>query len=112
MRIELVGRQQQHQQEEEKAFERKSTTRGTRKNMTISIIEEDEEESPEIVDLSGMSLDSLPVNPTINLGAISKLHLSNNNLQVSPPLYFVTVVSELTFVCVIPDNFVYQNQNR
>lgn len=84
MKMELVGRQLQ-QQEEKKVFERKSiNTRGTRKRMTISIVEEDEEESLEIVDLSGMSLDSLPINPTINLGAISKLHLSNNNLQIIP----------------------------
>lgn len=34
------------------------------------------------LDLSGMSLDSLP-NPSINLGTITKLDLSNNNLQVS-----------------------------
>lgn len=34
------------------------------------------------LDLSGMSLDSLP-NPSINLGIITKLDLSNNNLQVS-----------------------------
>ncbi|KAK6139792.1 hypothetical protein DH2020_026468 [Rehmannia glutinosa] len=37
----------------------------------------------EIVDLSGMSLDSLPL-PPINLAAISKLDLSNNNLQSIP----------------------------
>ncbi|KAH6762469.1 hypothetical protein C2S52_019902 [Perilla frutescens var. hirtella] len=35
----------------------------------------------EIVDLSGMSLDSLP-NPPLNLAAICKLDLSNNNLQI------------------------------
>lgn len=40
-----------------------------------------EAESLEVVDLSGMSLDSLPI-PSINLGTIYKLDLSNNNLQV------------------------------
>ncbi|RWW31354.1 hypothetical protein GW17_00004032 [Ensete ventricosum] len=34
------------------------------------------------LDLSGMSLDSLP-NPSINLSTITKLDLSNNDLQVS-----------------------------
>ena len=40
-----------------------------------------EEERLEIVDLSAMSLDSLP-NPSLNLATICKLDLSNNNLQV------------------------------
>lgn len=39
-----------------------------------------EEESLEIVDLSGMSLESLPC-PSLNLGTICKLDLSSNNLQ-------------------------------
>ncbi|ESR66458.1 hypothetical protein CICLE_v10008785mg [Citrus x clementina] len=42
-----------------------------------------EAESLEVVDLSGMSLDSLPI-PSINLGTIYKLDLSNNNLQMIP----------------------------
>ncbi|CAN6547518.1 unnamed protein product [Malus baccata var. baccata] len=42
-----------------------------------------DEERLEIVDLSGMSLDALP-NPSLNLGAICKLDLSNNNLQNIP----------------------------
>lgn len=40
-----------------------------------------EEEKQETIDLSGLSLDSLP-NPSINAGLISKLDLSNNNLEV------------------------------
>lgn len=40
-----------------------------------------EEPRLEIVDLSGMSMDSLP-NPSSNLATICKLDLSNNNLQV------------------------------
>lgn len=40
-----------------------------------------EEERLEIVDLSGMSLESLPT-PSASLGAICSLNLSNNNLQV------------------------------
>ncbi|XP_059634563.1 plant intracellular Ras-group-related LRR protein 6-like [Cornus florida] len=42
-----------------------------------------EAERLEIVDLSGMSLESLP-NPSLNLGTICKLDLSNNNLQGIP----------------------------
>ncbi|XVF69873.1 hypothetical protein PTKIN_Ptkin11bG0115600 [Pterospermum kingtungense] len=43
----------------------------------------EEEIRLEIVDLSGMSLDSLP-NPYLNLATICKLDLSNNNLQSIP----------------------------
>ncbi|GAV59713.1 LRR_1 domain-containing protein/LRR_4 domain-containing protein [Cephalotus follicularis] len=42
-----------------------------------------EEERLEIIDLSGMSLKCLP-NPSLNLGSICKLDLSNNNLQSIP----------------------------
>ncbi|KAJ8425723.1 hypothetical protein Cgig2_026596 [Carnegiea gigantea] len=42
-----------------------------------------EVERLEIIDLSSMSLDSLP-NPPITLGAICKLDLSNNNLENIP----------------------------
>ncbi|XVF19080.1 hypothetical protein REPUB_Repub11eG0079400 [Reevesia pubescens] len=42
-----------------------------------------EEDRLVIVDLSGMSLDSLP-NPSLNLAALCKLDLSNNNLQSIP----------------------------
>ncbi|KAL5549484.1 hypothetical protein UlMin_004715 [Ulmus minor] len=42
-----------------------------------------EEERLDVVDLSGLSLESLP-NPTLNLGSICKLDLSNNNLQNIP----------------------------
>ncbi|KAJ1400647.1 Leucine-rich repeat [Sesbania bispinosa] len=42
-----------------------------------------EEERLEIIDLSGMSLESLP-NPSLNLATICKLDLSNNNLQNIP----------------------------
>lgn len=40
-----------------------------------------EKEMAKKLDLSGMSLDSLP-NPSINLGLITKVDLSNNNLGV------------------------------
>lgn len=40
-----------------------------------------EAERFEIVNLSGLSLDTLP-SPALNLGIICKLDLSNNNLQV------------------------------
>ncbi|XP_065848585.1 plant intracellular Ras-group-related LRR protein 6-like [Euphorbia lathyris] len=42
-----------------------------------------EEVTLEIIDLSSMSLDSLP-NPALNLALICKLDLSNNNLQAIP----------------------------
>ncbi|KAF8008927.1 hypothetical protein BT93_J0044 [Corymbia citriodora subsp. variegata] len=42
-----------------------------------------DEERLEIVDLSGLSLDSLP-SPSLDLGIICKLDLSNNNLQTIP----------------------------
>ncbi|URD73811.1 hypothetical protein MUK42_08863 [Musa troglodytarum] len=45
--------------------------------------ESDDGKKLQELDLSGMSLDSLP-NPSINLGAITKLDLSNNNLQCIP----------------------------
>lgn len=41
----------------------------------------------EIVDLSGLSLDTLP-SPSLNLGIICKLDLSNNNLQVCDLLIY------------------------
>ncbi|XP_022149909.1 plant intracellular Ras-group-related LRR protein 6-like [Momordica charantia] len=43
----------------------------------------EEDQRLEIVDLSGISLNSLP-NPSINLATICKLDLSNNNLQSIP----------------------------
>ncbi|TYG87399.1 hypothetical protein ES288_A13G211500v1 [Gossypium darwinii] len=43
----------------------------------------EDEERLNIVDLSGMSLDSLP-KPSLNLTTICKLNLSNNNLQSIP----------------------------
>lgn len=36
----------------------------------------------ETVDLSGLSLKSIPTTPSFNLGMISNLNLSGNNLQV------------------------------
>jgi hypothetical protein len=72
-----------------------------------------EEESLEIVDLSGMSLESLPC-PSLNLGTICKLDLSSNNLQVfyfklifsttkTPPVLFLPhyhLFSFLSFFCI------------
>lgn len=42
----------------------------------------EELEKAEKLDLSGMSLDALPNTP-VNLASITKLDLSNNNLEVS-----------------------------
>ncbi|XP_010489491.1 PREDICTED: plant intracellular Ras-group-related LRR protein 6 [Camelina sativa] len=44
---------------------------------------DNEEERLEVVNLSGMALESLP-NPSLNLAQICKLDLSNNNLQTIP----------------------------
>lgn len=46
----------------------------------------EEEQRLHIVDLSGLSLDSLP-SPSLNLATICKLDLSNNNLQVRTYIY-------------------------
>ncbi|KAK1392898.1 plant intracellular Ras-group-related LRR protein 6-like [Heracleum sosnowskyi] len=56
----------------------KTTT--TTRAMPIS---EEEPQLLDVLNLSGMSLDSLP-NPSINLALICKLDLSNNNLQNIP----------------------------
>ncbi|KAH9603751.1 hypothetical protein KSS87_021436 [Heliosperma pusillum] len=45
--------------------------------------EEVDHQRLQIIDLSGMALDSVP-NPSINLAAICKLDLSNNNLEIFP----------------------------
>ncbi|PON86382.1 LRR domain containing protein [Trema orientale] len=63
-----------------------------------------EEERLEIVDLSGLSLESLP-NPTLNLGIICKLDLSNNNLQIIPE----SLIARLLNVVVLD---VHSNQFR
>lgn len=55
-------------------------TRSKRRMRLEDDLEEDSNKL-EIVDLSGMYLDSLP-NPPLNLATICKLDLSNNNLQV------------------------------
>lgn len=59
-------------------YEQQPVERTTYSNNSNSI---EETERLEIVNLSGMSLDSLP-NPSLNLASICKLDLSNNNLQV------------------------------
>lgn len=55
-----------------------------RRSRSMPIQQQGEEKAKtqfDVLDLSGMSLDSLP-NPSINLALIRKLDLSNNNLQV------------------------------
>lgn len=61
-----------------------TTTTTTTRSMPISEVEEPQ--LLDVLDLSGMSLDSLP-NPSINLALICKLDLSNNNLQVIHFIY-------------------------
>lgn len=68
----MYEQQQQQQQPQQVRMEKAGHVR--RRSIT-------EDERLEIVDLSGMSLDALP-NPSLNLGTICKLDLSNNNLQV------------------------------
>ncbi|XP_077215266.1 plant intracellular Ras-group-related LRR protein 6-like [Tasmannia lanceolata] len=55
-----------------------------------------EEEKMEKVDLSGLSLDILP-NPSINIGYISKLDLSNNNLQSIPESLTARLLNVVVF---------------
>ncbi|WOK95007.1 plant intracellular Ras-group-related LRR protein 1 isoform X2 [Canna indica] len=52
------------------------------KKATTTEVDE-QKKTPRELDLSGMSLDSLP-NPSINLGVITKLDLSNNDLEIIP----------------------------
>ncbi|KAK4798714.1 hypothetical protein SAY86_031040 [Trapa natans] len=56
------------------------------------------EEQPrlEIVDLSGLSLETLP-SPSLNLGIIYKLDLSNNNLQSIPESLTARLVNVMIF---------------
>ncbi|CAI8611083.1 unnamed protein product [Vicia faba] len=61
-------------------YEQQSVKRTTYSNDSNSI---EETERLEIVNLSGLSLDSLP-NPSLELASICKLDLSNNNLQNIP----------------------------
>lgn len=73
------------------------------------------EEEPQLLDvlnLSGMSLESLP-NPSINLAAICKLDLSNNNLQVIISLFQIIltkVTDELLLWC--PFDFKFYSFRR
>nr|KYP52555.1 Protein lap1 [Cajanus cajan] len=68
---------------EQQRFEQPLAKIETRKKTERSKGTGIEEERLEIVDLSSMSLDSLP-NPSLNLATICKLDLSNNNLQNIP----------------------------
>ncbi|XP_044472380.1 plant intracellular Ras-group-related LRR protein 6 [Mangifera indica] len=55
-----------------------------------------EEERLEIIDLSGLSLDSLP-NPSFNLATICKLDLANNNLQKIPESLTARLLNVVVF---------------
>ncbi|XP_028088976.1 plant intracellular Ras-group-related LRR protein 6-like isoform X1 [Camellia sinensis] len=71
-------------QQEKKRMEVKVRSPEERKGIGTGIgIPEEEEDRLDIVDLSGMDLDSLP-NPSLNIGTICKLDISNNNLQSIP----------------------------
>lgn len=50
-----------------------------------------EKERLQVMDLSGMSLESLP-KPSLDLATICKLDLSNNNLQVFLHIYSYTLI--------------------
>ncbi|KAF4392818.1 hypothetical protein F8388_010841 [Cannabis sativa] len=63
-----------------------------------------EEERFEIVDFSGLSLETLP-SPSLNLGIVSKLDLSNNNLQIIPE----SLIARLLNVVILD---VHSNQLR
>ncbi|XP_028774123.1 plant intracellular Ras-group-related LRR protein 6-like [Neltuma alba] len=61
----------------------KKTKKNRKSNRGTTAAALQQQEKLEIVDLSGLSLDSLP-NPSLNLATITNLHLSNNNLQSIP----------------------------
>ncbi|KAG8376412.1 hypothetical protein BUALT_Bualt09G0060800 [Buddleja alternifolia] len=78
-----------------------------RNRMAIELEDHDENNNNnnkmEIVDLSGMYLDVLP-NSSLNLASISKLDLSNNNLQVCIYLYVSTYICICIYVFSIPES--------
>lgn len=74
---------QPHQPQHQPGMVRASSRR-TKVESNKGAIEE--AERLQMVDLSGMSLETLP-NPSLNLAMICKLDLSNNNLQV-PSIHF------------------------
>lgn len=88
MKMMMLDQKQQQQQLRMDAIkgrrpwgERKKMRRGR----PVNEAEEEEEEEArrlEIVDMSGMGLDSLPSPSPLNIGTIGKLDLSSNNLQV------------------------------
>ncbi|KAL8151645.1 hypothetical protein V2J09_021453 [Rumex salicifolius] len=59
-------------------------------------VDEDAAKRLDVVDLSGMSLDSLP-NPSLNLAAICKLDLSNNNLESIPESLVARLLNVVVF---------------
>ena len=64
-----------------KSSSRSSSSSSSSSNNNNNNNNQDEDQRLEIIDLSGMSLHKLP-HPSINLAAICKLDLSNNNLEV------------------------------
>nr|POF19420.1 plant intracellular ras-group-related lrr protein 6 [Quercus suber] len=55
------------------------------------------EERLETVDLSGMSLEALPISPSLNLGTICNLDLSNNNIQSIPESLIARLLNMVVF---------------
>lgn len=66
-----------------------------------------EEERLEIVDLSGLALESLP-NPSLNLGIICKLDLSNNNLLVC----MYVCIQQILSLILLNFSYNYSNNNN
>lgn len=64
-----------------------------------------EEERLEVVNMSGMALESLP-NPSINLAQICKLDLSNNYLQVRIWLYTFILSCMIQCISISMYNFI------
>ncbi|XP_007014503.2 PREDICTED: plant intracellular Ras-group-related LRR protein 6 [Theobroma cacao] len=86
----MMYEQQQQQQQQQVRMAMGLSDKGDHRRRCI------EEERLEIVDLSGMSLDSLP-NPSLNLATICKLDLSNNNLQSIPESLTARLLNVLVF---------------
>ncbi|KAL3743964.1 hypothetical protein ACJRO7_013247 [Eucalyptus globulus] len=90
-----------YEQQQQVRFDlRRKKGKADQRKRGTAVVEEDEK--LEVVDLSGLSMESLP-NPTPNLALICKLDISNNNLQTIPE----SMVARLLNVVVLD---VHSNQ--
>lgn len=83
MTMMMIDQQNKHQQKKSplSSPSSPSSPSSSPKSPSFNNFINNEEERLEVVNLSGMALESLP-NPSLNLAQICKLDLSNNHLQV------------------------------